>query len=123
MSDGNSKPVDITSAPGRPGNVRKYGSDPADARPPFSFQVGNSPVVTVYEPDAGIILDVEEAQSTRAILRLFMGEDYNAIEEHLEGLRGDDLVELARDISRHFGLFDTTGSVNRAQRRRAERRG
>lgn len=120
MSD-NSKPVDITSAPGR--GVRKYGGDSSDARPPFEFQVGNSPVVKVFEPDAGIIMDIEESQSTRAILRLFLGDDYTDIEEHLEGLRGDDLVELARDLSRHFGLYDTQASVNRAQRRRANRRG
>lgn len=102
--------------------VKRYGSDKRDAKPPFKFQVGESPVVTVYEPDAGTVMDIEEAKSTRQSLRLFLGEDYGAVEEHLEGVHPEDLVELARDISRHFNLFDTQASVNRASRRRAGRR-
>lgn len=106
----------------REGSVKRYGGSKRDAKPPFRFQAGESPVVTVHEPDAGIIMDIEEAQSTRRVLRLFLGEDYSKVEEHLEGLHGDDLVEMARDLSRHFGLFDTQASVNRAQRRRSTRR-
>ena len=101
--------------------VKRYGGS-RDSKPPFKFQVGDSPIVTVFEPDAGTVMDIEEAQSTRRVLRLFLGEDYGKVEEHLEGVHPEDLVELARDLSRHFNLFDTQASVNRASRRRAGRR-
>lgn len=116
------EPTSLDDVRRRGGVVKEYGTEKREAKKPFAFRVGESPVVTVYEPDAGIIMDIEEAQSTRKVLRLFLGDDYASVEEYLEGLHGDELVEMARDLSRHFGLFDTQSAVNRAQRRRSGRK-
>lgn len=103
-------------------NVRKYGTEQRDVKEPFTFQVGESPVFTVHEPDAGTVMDIEEARTTRSVLRLFLGEQYGKAEEFLEPLHPDELIDLARDLSRHFGLFDNQGAVNRAERRRRRSR-
>lgn len=104
------------------GTVKKYGGENRKAKAPFEFELPGSPVFTVHEPDAGTVMDIEEAKTSRAVLKLFLGEQYQDVEDHLEPLHPDNLVELARDLSRHFGLFDTEQAVNRADRRRRGRR-
>lgn len=111
MSDDNVTPLNP---------VNRYSSNtPAIAD--FPLQVGDSPVIMVHEPDAGTVMDIEEAQSTRAVLRLFLGTDFDKIEEHLNGQKPDLLVDIAGDLSRHFKLTATQAKVNRADRRRQAR--
>lgn len=104
------------------GAVKKYGGETRVAKAPFPFQIGDSPTYSVHEPDAGTVMDIEEAKTSRQVLKLFLGEQYQDVEDHLEPMHPDVLVELARDLSRHFGLFDTEQAVNRADRRRRGRR-
>lgn len=106
------------------GRVHQYGADAArPAKAPFVFRVDESPEITVHEPDAGTVMDIEEAQTSRRTLRLFVGgEQWSLLEEHLERQHPDVLVDLARDISRHFGMFDASSAANRAERRRRARR-
>ncbi|WP_243636898.1 hypothetical protein [Rhodococcus sp. Eu-32] len=103
-------------------NVRTYGTDARAAKEPFVFTLPGSPEFTVTEPDAGTVMDIEEAKTSRQVLKLFLGEDYADLVEFLEPLHPDVLVDLAQDISRHFGLFDTEAAGNRADRRRRDRR-
>lgn len=103
------------------GNIRQYGGESRTVKEPFVFQLGDSPQFTVTEPDAGTVMDIEEAKTSRQVLKLFLGDQYAAAEEHLEPLHPDVLVELARDLSKHFGLFDVEAAGNRADRRRRSR--
>lgn len=118
MSETNeSKGVAVSNA-----NVRTYGTEARPAKDPFVFNLPGSPEFSVPEPDAGTVMDIEEAKTSRQVLKLFLGEDYPDLAEHLEPLHPDVLVDLAQDISRHFGLFDTDAAGNRADRRRRDRR-
>lgn len=101
--------------------VNTYGTEDSPALPDFPLQVKDSPVVMVHEPDAGTVMDIEEAQTTRSVLRLFLGSDFDKIEDHLNALKPDVLVDIAGDLSRHFKLSATQAKVNRADRRRAAR--
>ncbi|ROZ51008.1 hypothetical protein EEB13_05540 [Rhodococcus sp. WS3] len=99
-------------------NVRKYGSEGRTAKEPFPFQIGDSPTFLVEEPDAYTVMDIEEAKHSRQVLKLFLGEQYQDVEDYLGPQHPDVLVELARDLSRHFGLFDVEQAQNRVERRR-----
>lgn len=104
-----------------PNGVRRYGQDRPAALPDFPIQVGDSAVVMVHEPDAGTVMDIEEATTTRAVLQLFFGDDWDKIEEQLNSLHPTVLVDIAGDLSRHFKLNATQTRVNRAERRRQQR--
>ena len=114
------EPIDLESR--RDGPIRVYGQEEREPKQPFRFRLGNSPEMVVYEPDSGTVMDIEECGTTRKALRLFLGDGYAQLEEYLEPMHPDVMVELARDMSRHFGLFDTQPSVNRAEQRRRRRR-
>lgn len=103
-------------------SARVYGgSSTRPPKEPFTFRVGGEdcPEFTVHQPDAGTVMDIEEATTSRQVLKLFMGEQFGALMEAIEAQHPDVLVDISRDISRHFGLFD--GAANRAERRRRER--
>lgn len=116
MSD---KTIDIAAA--RSHGARNYGAETRSAKDPFVFSVGDSPEFTVHEPDAYTVMDIEEASTSRAVLKLFLGDQFNDVEDHLGPLHPDTLLDLARDLSRHFGLFDADAAVNRSERRRRDR--
>ena len=102
--------------------VHHYDSSDRDVIADFPLKVGNSPVIMVHEPDAGVVMDIEESTSTRQVLRLFLGDDYATIEDHLAAQKPDVLVDIAGDLSRHFKLQPQQARVNRAERRRQQRR-
>ena len=106
-----------------PDGVRRYGQDatrPAPI-PDFPIQVGKSEVIHVHEPDAGTVMDIEEATTTRAMLQLFFGDDWDKVSDDLNALHPTELVDIAGDLSRHFKLNATQTRVNRAERRRQQR--
>lgn len=102
--------------------VRTYGSDTRDEIEPFKFRIGGSPEVEVREPDAGTVMDIEEAGSSRQVLALYLGEDWPKIEEHLNGQHPTVLVDLVHDMGTHFKLRGPAVQLNRAERRREQRR-
>ncbi|QDQ93703.1 hypothetical protein FND50_25070 [Rhodococcus sp. WB9] len=103
-------------------NVRRYGGEQREPKEPFKFQVGESPTFLVPEPDSDTVMDIEEAQTSRRVLKLFLGDQYEDVVDYLGPTHPDTLIDLARDLSRHFGLFDTEQAVNRADRRSRDRR-
>ncbi|WKN53769.1 hypothetical protein HJ581_0008155 [Rhodococcus opacus] len=103
-------------------NVRKYGGEQREPKDPFKFQIGESPTFLVQEPDSDTVMDIEEAQTSRRVLKLFLGDQYDEVVDFLGPTHPDTLIDLARDLSRHFGLFDTEQAVNRADRRSRDRR-
>ncbi|WP_052070699.1 hypothetical protein [Rhodococcoides fascians] len=117
-----SESADVRSIASK-GTVRQYGTESRSAKEPFVFSLPGSPEFSVPEPDAGTVMDIEEAETSRQVLKLFLGESYPELEEHLEPQHPSVLVELTCDVSRHFGLFDIQAAGNRAdRRRRASRR-
>lgn len=102
--------------------VVKFGGNRRERKKPFKFQIGDSPVFTVEEPDADTVMDIEEATTLRRALKLFVGDQYDAVEDHLGPEHPDELVDLLRSISRYFGLDDTDSTMNRAERRSRDRR-
>lgn len=90
---------------------------------PKHFRIGDDPhVFTVYEPDAGTVMDIEEGGSSRRILALFLGDEWGKAEALLEGEQPDALVDMAQGLSRHFKLYSGAPEGNRAARRRESRR-
>lgn len=104
--------------------IETYGGS-ANARPeikPKHFRIGDDPYVfTVYEPDAGTVMDIEEGGSSRRILALFLGDEWGKAEGLLEGEQPDALVDMAQGLSRHFKLYSGAPEGNRAARRRESR--
>lgn len=105
-----------------PSGVNRYGTNESAAIADFPLQIKDSPVIQVSEPDAGTVMDLEEATSTRAALQLFLGDDFGRIEDHLNGVKPDTLVDIVSDLSRHFKLNANATRVNRAERRRQSRK-
>lgn len=105
-------------------NVNRFGGEQRTAKEPFKFQIGSSPVFQVNEPDSDTVMDIEEAKTSRSVLKLFLGDQYDDVSDYLGPEHPDTLVDVIRSMSRHFGLFDTDAAVNRADRRdRSRRRG
>jgi hypothetical protein len=91
---------------------------------PMKFRIGDDPrVFTVYEPDAGTVMSIEEAGTSRRALSLFLGEEWGAAEPLLEPEHPDTLIDMVQGMSRHFKLYEGAPDVNRATRRRQARRG
>ncbi|MBP2208163.1 hypothetical protein JOJ86_005889 [Rhodococcus percolatus] len=103
-------------------NVRKYGGEQRERKEPFKFQIGESPTFLVQEPDADTVMDIEEARTTRRVLKLFLGDQFDELADFIGPEHPDTLIDLARDMSKHFGLFDAEQAVNRADRRSRDRR-
>lgn len=103
-------------------NVRKYGGEQRERKEPFKFQIGESPTFLVQEPDADTVMDIEEARTTRRVLKLFLGDQFDELSDFIGPEHPDTLIDLARDMSKHFGLFDAEQAVNRADRRSRDRR-
>ncbi|MDF3309751.1 hypothetical protein P3H15_32555 [Rhodococcus sp. T2V] len=103
-------------------NVRKYGGEQRERKEPFKFQIGESPTFVVQEPDADTVMDIEEARTTRRVLKLFLGDQFDDLADFIGPEHPDTLIDLARDMSKHFGLFDAEQAVNRADRRGRDRR-
>ncbi len=109
------------AAPG----VKKFGGSASRREPiaPLRFTIGDTDphVFVVEEPDAGTVMDIEEATSSRRVLRLFFGDDWPKAEKLLEAEHPETLVDLARDLSTHFKLNEDAPVMNRNARRRERR--
>lgn len=103
-------------------DIRRYGGEHRDRKAPFKFQIGDSPTFYVQEPDADTVMDIEEAQTSRRVLKLFLGDQFDDVADFLGPEHPETLIDLARDLSKHFGLFDAEQAVNRADRRSRDRR-
>lgn len=116
--DGETRPVRKPD----PEAVVKFGgaANRRDEIEPLQFTIGDedSYVFTVYEPDGGTVMDIEEARTTRRTLQLFFGDDWGRAEPLLEAEQPDTMVDLATALSRHFKLYQGAPEGNRATRRR-----
>lgn len=94
-----------------------------ESKAPFKFKIGDSPVFLVPEPDSDTVMDIEEARTTRQVLKLFLGEQYEDVADFLGPQHPDNLIDITRAMSRYFGLFDADIAMNRAEKRSRARRG
>ncbi|QDM57077.1 tail assembly chaperone [Rhodococcus phage Whack] len=102
-------------------DVVKFGG--GESKAPFKFKIGDSPVFFVPEPDSDTVMDIEEARTTRQVLKLFLGEQYEDVADFLGPQHPDNLIDITRAMSRYFGLFDADIAMNRAEKRSRARRG
>lgn len=103
-------------------DVRRYGGEKREPKKPFKFQIGDSPTFLVHEPDADTVMDIEEASTSRRVLKLFLGEQFDDVADFLGSEHPETLIEVVRDMSKHFGLFDAEQAINRVERRSRDRR-
>ncbi|BDB62355.1 hypothetical protein [Rhodococcus sp. RDE2] len=103
-------------------DVRRYGGEKREPKKPFKFQIGDSPTFFVHEPDADTVMDIEEASTSRRVLKLFLGEQFDDVADFLGSEHPETLIEVVRDMSKHFGLFDAEQAINRVERRSRDRR-
>ncbi|MGU3587483.1 hypothetical protein ACLBYD_30630, partial [Rhodococcus sp. C26F] len=82
-------------------DVRRYGGEKREGKKPFKFQIGESPTFYVQEPDADTVMDIEEAQTSRRVLKLFLGDQFDDVADFLGPEHPDTLIDLARDLSKH----------------------
>lgn len=104
------------------GDVDTFSGEKREKKKPYLFRIGKSPVFQVEEPDADTVMDIEDARTTRRVLKLFLGEQYEDVMDFLGPENPDVLFDLARAMSKSFGLFDADQAVNRAERRGRDRR-
>ncbi len=71
---------------------------------PFVLDVDESTTITVPRPTGAVLMDVEEATSSRQIIKLLAGDQ---AEEFLKIVGDEDytvLQAVATDMQKHFGL-------------------
>ncbi|NKR42005.1 hypothetical protein [Prescottella equi] len=112
----------VTSFEPRNGAAARQYDSTRPKKEPFTFRVADSPEFVVEEPDGYTVMDIEEAKTSRSVLKLFLGDQYEDLEDYIGPLDPDVLVDIARDMSKHFGLFDADSAINRAERRSRDRR-
>ena len=60
--------------------------------------------VTIPAPDGDTILKLEEASSSRDRLKLFLGDQHDAVWTHVKSAPGGVMAKLVKDIAEHFGM-------------------
>lgn len=71
---------------------------------PFVLQVDDDHTITVPRPTTDVVLDIEEATTSRQILTLLCGD---VAEEFFKAIGSEDAVVLnaiSKDMKKHFGL-------------------
>lgn len=103
-------------------NIERFGGERREKKAPYRFQIGDSPIFSIEEPDSDTVMDIEEAKTSRSILKLFLGDQYTEVADYLGPEHPDTLVDVIRAMSQHFGIFDADAAINRSQRRSRDRR-
>lgn len=94
-----------------------------DARgdyPPFRVKIGGKSFA-LDAPDAGLVMELEEARTTRVFLALAFDQQWPDVEPLLAGKPPEALLRLVREFGQHFDL-DQQAIVQQAAPNRAERR-
>lgn len=71
---------------------------------PFHLDVDEDTTITVLRPTGDVLMDVEEATSSRQIIKLLAGKQSDAL---LSAIGPEDYTVLqgvAEDMQKHFGL-------------------
>lgn len=98
--------------------------DPRAAYPAFRVRIG-SHTYSLEAPDAGLVMELEEARMTRVFLALAFDEQWKAVEQTLATKSPEALLTLIRSYGQHFDLDQAAimaqAAPNRAERRRRRR--
>lgn len=90
------------------------------AAPAFRVKIGGQ-VFTIDQPDAHLVMEIEQANTTQTLLALIFDEQWPDVRPHLVDKDPDVLLTLIRQYGQHFDL-DAAGLMERAAPNRAERR-
>lgn len=91
-----------------------------ESYPPFRIRVGGA-TFALDAPDAGLVMEIEEARTTRAFLALAFDQQWPDVEPLLARQAPDVLLKLVREYGQHFEL-DQQAMIQQAAPSRAERR-
>lgn len=91
-----------------------------DRRPAFRVRLGGQ-VFSVEQPDAHLVMELEQARTTQAFLALMFDEQWPDVRVHLVDMDPDVLLTLVRQYGQHFDL-DAQGLVERSAPNREQRR-
>jgi hypothetical protein len=96
-------------------------SDKRAQLPSFTIRLGGE-TWTIEPPDGGLVMELEEAGTTRATLALIFDDQWTEVSPLLDKLDPDDLTKLVRQYARHFEIdpqtVATQSAPNRSERRR-----
>ncbi len=95
--------------------------DAPDDIPPFRLRLGGETFV-LQAPDAGLVMELEEARTTRGFLALAFDDQWPKASPLIERLKDrKDLFKIVRQYGQHFEL-DQQALMEQAAPNRAERR-
>lgn len=77
---------------------------------PFVLEVDDSTTITIPRPSGGVLMDVEEAGSSRKIIELLAGDQAAALLEICETEDFSVMQGIAADMMGHFGLGEAVAS-------------
>ncbi|GAA4845480.1 hypothetical protein GCM10023201_40920 [Actinomycetospora corticicola] len=75
----------------------------------------------VAPPDAGLVMEIEDAGTTSRVLQLLFDEQWPDVRPLLDPLRPEQLLELVNQLGDRFG-FSQRSMMERATPNRAQRR-
>lgn len=88
--------------------------------PPFRVRLGGK-TFELAAPDAGLVMEIEDARTTSQFLALAFDEQWPDVRPLVEPLRPEVLLKLIREYGQHFDL-DQAAMMQQAAPNRAERR-
>jgi hypothetical protein len=73
-------------------------------REPFELPLDDDTVIVIPPPNGYTLMDLDTAYSTRAVLKLLAGGQYEALIGAIGDEDGAVLMAIGKDIRDHFGL-------------------
>lgn len=96
-------------------------TDDVQDMPPFVVRLGGQ-TFTIEAPDGELVMELEEARTTRGMLSLIFDDQWQKASPLFAGIKPDKMTKLVRQYARHFEIdpetVATTSAPNRSERRR-----
>lgn len=77
---------------------------------PFPIRFGVDDVVMIPRPTGGVLFDVEQATSSKQVIRLLCGEHADTVLDALSDADFEVANELAEKMQKHFGMGEYRAS-------------
>jgi hypothetical protein len=73
-------------------------------REPFTLPLDDNRVIVIKPPTGATLMDLDTAYTTRAVLKLIVGDQYDELIEAIGEEDGAVLMAIGKDMQKHFGL-------------------
>lgn len=73
-------------------------------REAFELPIDDDTVITIQPPSGNVLLDLDSAFTTRAVLQHLTGDQYETLIAAIGDEDGAVLLAVMKDMQRHFGL-------------------